>query len=250
MYMEKAKSLGAPSTFSMANFDSFLLLEVAPVGFNYLHGRTAELVNYLSIGLPGKGMGYTQRAAQGFLKKKVKERLSIAAAVGVPTIIIPRNKMSKENTECKLGDIEAASWHEKRQDGSAWRLLDLKINSIGGGQILFKPINLDVKVTQESDAKSGQIQIEARLSDVIATVRYSDWSLVKTILKENLGDINEKRWKDEGGHTDTGLVRGTRRIRYGRLKSFDGDEGDDENENENENLDAGGFEEAQERLQL
>ena len=41
------------------------------VRFTYLKERTDELLDYLSNGLPGKGMGATSRAAKGFSSERI-----------------------------------------------------------------------------------------------------------------------------------------------------------------------------------
>lgn len=62
--------------------DDFLSISMASVQLTYVRGRTAEWIDYLSNGLPGKGMGVTSKAAKGFINKRIQTQsfleLSIA----------------------------------------------------------------------------------------------------------------------------------------------------------------------------
>lgn len=70
-YIQLVRELGKPD-FGAEDFDSFLFVSVKPIVVNLLVGRTAELADYLSNGLPGKGMGVAGGAAKGFFKEKVR----------------------------------------------------------------------------------------------------------------------------------------------------------------------------------
>ena len=70
-YIKRLVELGKDD-LAPDSFDSFLLVSVKPIDVNLLVGRTAELADYLSNGLPGKGMGVAGGAAKGFFKEKVR----------------------------------------------------------------------------------------------------------------------------------------------------------------------------------
>ena len=136
-------------SFSATDFDSFLQIEIKSLGFNYLHGRASELVDYLSNGLPGKGMGYTSAVTKKFLKRKDKTNSSLNLVISPPTLIIPRDPASSLAVSCQLGEISVMSWYENRAgtdaDGS-WRILDLNVRGFGGGDVLQVPVDFALKL--------------------------------------------------------------------------------------------------------
>jgi hypothetical protein len=72
--------------------DDFIEISVAAVDFVFLRDRTEELVDYLSNGMPGKGMGATSRAAKGFVNDRIQKRSFFCVHVDSPNIIVPGNK--------------------------------------------------------------------------------------------------------------------------------------------------------------
>jgi len=209
------------SSFSSADFDSFLQIEMGSVSFNYLHGRVAELIDYLSNGLPGKGMGLTSKATQNFLKRKDKTNSSLHLIISPPTLAIPTNAASPLGVSCQLGEISVMSWYEARRDGS-WRILDLNVKGFGGGDVLQTPVDFALKLDKLSKSRMvekgglGLINIVAKVSMVDILVRYSEWQKLRVILRENFGDIDERSWENIEREAEQMLAEGARRVRYGK----------------------------------
>ena len=73
-FPEWIQSLLASMNNESRQVDDYLSVSIATLEFVYLRERTEELLDYLSNGLPGKGMGATSRAATGFIKKRIQTR--------------------------------------------------------------------------------------------------------------------------------------------------------------------------------
>ena len=85
------------------DIDDFLSLTVAATRFTYLKERTDELLDYLSNGLPGKGMGATSRAAKGFISRRIQTRSFLQLRVNSPQIYVPQHEMAEQGLALKLG---------------------------------------------------------------------------------------------------------------------------------------------------
>ena len=95
------------------DIDDCLSLTVATVRFNYLTDRTGEIVDYLSNGLPGKGMGATSRAAKGFIQKRIRTRSFLMVSLNAPQLFLPRHRGEEEGIIMSLGDVNARSWFDE-----------------------------------------------------------------------------------------------------------------------------------------
>lgn len=98
---------------SAGHVDDFLSATMSSLMFVYLSDRTAELVDYLSNGLPGKGMGRTAAAAKGFFGARIKTRSAMSILVETPVIKIPRHLFSNSFVKVRLGDVQIKSWFEE-----------------------------------------------------------------------------------------------------------------------------------------
>jgi hypothetical protein len=85
--------------------DDFLSLSVASLHVTYLRERTDEILDYLSNGLPGKGMGVTSRAAKGFLKKRILTKSFLELHVNSPQVFVPQHEVSEDGIALKLGKL-------------------------------------------------------------------------------------------------------------------------------------------------
>ena len=74
------------------DIDDFLRVSVAAIEFVYFKERTAEILDYLSNGLPGKGMGATSRAAKGFISKRILTKSFLEVCVDSPQVIVPQHE--------------------------------------------------------------------------------------------------------------------------------------------------------------
>lgn len=94
-----------PHLRSTDDIDDFLSLTVAATSFTYLKERTEEIVDYLSNGLPGKGMGVTSRAAKGFISRRIQTKSFLQLRIDSPQIFVPQHEMAKQGLMLKLGKI-------------------------------------------------------------------------------------------------------------------------------------------------
>ena len=87
------------------DIDDFLSLTIAATRFTYLKERTDELLDYLSNGLPGKGMGATSRAAKVFISRRIQTRSFLQLRVNSPQIYIPQHETVAQGLGLKLGKL-------------------------------------------------------------------------------------------------------------------------------------------------
>ena len=87
------------------DIDDFLSLTIAATRFTYLKERTDELLDYLSNGLPGKGMGATSRAAKGFISSRIQTRSFLQLRVNSSQIYVPQHEMAEQGIGLKLGKL-------------------------------------------------------------------------------------------------------------------------------------------------
>lgn len=87
----------------IGGIDDFLRVQVASTELTYLKGRTEELVDYLSNGLPGKGMGVTSRAAKGFISKRILTKSFLEFQNDSPQVFVPQHELSTDGVSLKLG---------------------------------------------------------------------------------------------------------------------------------------------------
>ena len=99
--------------------DDYLSVNMSSLMFVNISERTAELVDYLSNGLPGRGMGRTAAAAKGFFGARIKTRSVMSISVEAPVIMIPRHIFSDSFVKVRLGDVRLKSWFEERTFTSA-----------------------------------------------------------------------------------------------------------------------------------
>jgi hypothetical protein len=83
--------------------DDMLDVSVSTHDIVYIKTRTAELLDYLSNGMPGKGMGATSRAAKGFVDRRILRRTYANIQVGIPRVLIPDCQGNKLYIEVRLG---------------------------------------------------------------------------------------------------------------------------------------------------
>jgi hypothetical protein len=94
---------------SRNDIDDFLSLKMASTRFTYLKDRTEELLDYLSNGLPGKGMGATSRAAKGFISRRIQTKSFLQIQVDSPQVYIPQHGTAKRGLALKLGMYNPAA---------------------------------------------------------------------------------------------------------------------------------------------
>ena len=89
--------------------DDFLDISVAPVEVVFVRERTEELLDYLSNGMPGKGMGATSRAAKGFVSDRIQKRSFFNVHIDAPRLIIPQGQASQSSVSLRFGKWDLVS---------------------------------------------------------------------------------------------------------------------------------------------
>lgn len=92
-----------PHVSESGEINDFLSVSVAAVQVTYLLERTEEILDYLSNGLPGKGMGATSRAAKGFIEKRILTKSFLELSIDSPQIVVPQHECLHGGIMLKLG---------------------------------------------------------------------------------------------------------------------------------------------------
>ena len=87
------------------SIDDFLSIDVSSLEIVFLRERTLEVIDYLSNGLPGKGMGATSRAAQGFISKRILSKSFLYLHVKSPRVLIPQHESATCGMMLELGKL-------------------------------------------------------------------------------------------------------------------------------------------------
>eukprot|EP00536_Pseudo-nitzschia_multiseries_P004057 jgi/Psemu1/323294/estExt_fgenesh1_pg.C_650034 len=197
---------------STDDIDDFLSLKVAATRFTYLKERTDELLDYLSNGLPGKGMGATSRAAKGFISRRIQTRSFLQLQVDSPQIFVPQHEMAVQGLGLKLGDVNVQSWFEealcdapKSGDSEWWRILSLKLSGFSYGMIregssfeslssATNPIDLDI-LLRKPTIKGRTLSIRGTMSCFEVLLHYQDYALLRAVANDNIGrHVNTDKW--------------------------------------------------------
>lgn len=83
--------------------DDYLWVSVAALRFNFIRERAEEILDYLSNGLPGKGMGATSRAAKGFINKRIQTSSYLELNIEAPQMYIPQHEKAGRGVLVRLG---------------------------------------------------------------------------------------------------------------------------------------------------
>lgn len=90
--------------------DDVLSVNIATTRFTYLKERTEEMLDYLSNGLPGKGMGVTSRAAKGFISRRIQSRSFLQIRIVSPQVYIPQHELVMRGLVLHLGRLRDVQW--------------------------------------------------------------------------------------------------------------------------------------------
>ncbi len=112
--------------------DDFLSIHVASLRFNFLRDRTAEIIDYLTNGVPGKGMGATFRAATGFIRRRIKTRRFLDLSLDSPEVTVPSNRSSEDGFMLYLGDFRLKSWFDEASESDSSRLAEEQLGKLNG----------------------------------------------------------------------------------------------------------------------
>jgi hypothetical protein len=206
--------------------DDCLDVAIGGVEVTLLRERTEELMDYLSNGMPGKGMGATSQAAKGFLKSRIRTKSFLQVHVDAPKVMIPQHagvasgmcfRLGKyshccfsmldlylwltELTSLSSGDLNVKSWIiENAERTESTRMLAVNLLGFSGG--VYGPVRREsegvsmlsnVDMTIEVAKSKSLVAVTCHLSDVHIHLSYADYVLSFLVLKENLGRALEKK---------------------------------------------------------
>lgn len=203
--------------------DDYLRISIAALEFTFLRERTDELLDYLSNGLPGKGMGATSRAAKGFINKRIQTRSFLKLAIDSPQLRVPQRESSQRGILLRLGDFGLQSWFQEGSvttmadfsstmehnasgegDKDWWRMLSLSILGLGwatyggAGEALTetKQMPVDLLLDLRKPTSLGRTTlVKGSLSYVDLVLAYSDYILCRSVFRENIGKkVGMERW--------------------------------------------------------
>ena len=103
--------------------DDYLEVSIATIELTYLKEKNEEIFDYLSNGLPGKGMGRFNKSAQGFLKKRIRTKSFLQVQIEAPTLYIPADELSSSGVTLRLGELRRIWDKTKTYSNFTCRLL-------------------------------------------------------------------------------------------------------------------------------
>lgn len=217
------------------HIDDFLEVEVASIEIVYLSERSEELLDYVTNGLPGKGMGFTTRAAKGFVEKRIAKRSFFQLQVESPIIAIPKSPREREGVQFG-GDLRLQSWVESDRSvrRSSLSIEDFSLLSYDERRLeeniqIFSPFDLTAHVERSPNS----INVLVDMSSVSVRLSYTDFSLIALVLRLNINRRpDKKRWDnlevawekevvdDRSRHFSREVAYSThaRRVRYGVVR--------------------------------
>ncbi|CAJ1945620.1 unnamed protein product [Cylindrotheca closterium] len=202
-----------PHLSDSGEIDDVLKVSLAALQFTYLRERTEEIIDYLSNGLPGKGMGVTSRAAKGFLEKRILTKSFLELDIGSPEVIIPQHETLNAGIMLKLGDVNLRSWFEQDfkkplasgGQGDWWRILSLRLTGFCIGtmkrkrgvddlSLITNPIDLEIMLRKPT-VKGRELAVRGNLSSLDLELDYSDYVFLRAVARDNIGrNINTDAW--------------------------------------------------------
>ena len=199
--------------------DDYLSVSVATIRVCYIRERIEEILDYLSNGLPGKGMGATSRAAKGFISKRIQTNSYLELNIQAPQMFVPQHEKSYRGVLVRLGDVNARSWFEEATDEleagnnealqqAIWyRVLSVSLTGLGWNanengcsfEVDDRPMDaapLDVKLEVRKPTKRGNtVIVKGSLSCIEVTLTYTTFLLLNAVMKDNISrEIDMDRW--------------------------------------------------------
>jgi hypothetical protein len=83
--------------------DDCLCVGIASVDLVFDKALSLEIFDYLSNGMPGRGMGMTSRVAKGFVSKRLQSRSFLQVNVDSPRLFIPKDLITNSGIVFSLG---------------------------------------------------------------------------------------------------------------------------------------------------
>ena len=188
--------------------DDYLSISIASLQLSYFRGRTEELIDFLSNGLPGKGMGLTSKAAKGFIKKRIQTRSFLELTIAAPELRIPQHEESGNGLLLHLGDVQLRTWFELEEEQDSlsnknWcRALSVSVLGLGWNAYFNQQLQIsdDLPVDLHFDLRKPKsttkaMVLQGRLSFVVMRLRYSDYRLLHAVLANNVGKkVDVSQW--------------------------------------------------------
>lgn len=201
---------------SRGAIDDYLSVSIATLRICYIRERTEEIVDYLSNGLPGKGMGATSRAAKGFINKRLQTKSYLELNVRAPQVYVPQHEETYRGILFHLGDVSAKSWFEEDTDESdknkasqaVWyRVLSVSLTGlrwnanernrsldVDNDSAYAVPLNLKL-ILRKPTRKGNAVVIRGSLSCIETTLTYTTFVLLKAVMRDNVSrEIDVTRW--------------------------------------------------------
>lgn len=202
--------------------DDFLEVVISPVNFVFLSDRTKELIDYLSNGLPGKGMGIGAMAAKGFVEQRIEKRSFFQLQINAPVVRAPVDSLREDGFQvtgeiylsptyslCSLcffltdaflsGNLALESCvlsDDQTIRTSALTIEGLHVASYAS-QITAprQPVVENFGVLVNVERRPGAMKVVCTVEKLIVTLAYSDYVLCQETYHGNLGKKADKaRW--------------------------------------------------------
>ena len=214
------------------DIDDYLTAKICSLEFNFIRERTAELLDYLTNGLPGKGMGATSKAAQSFCSSRIRSHSFLDVAIDKPRVFIPQCASSTVGGLLLIFDtMTLTSWFEEacvhnkdiclpslvqgstfsfssKDDESNelldwWRVLNLKVG-IGIHIEIDKPISelvnnpgtfFSSNITMHKPSLGEITVIQCSTPSLNINLKYREFIMIDMVVCNNIGiDIDESKW--------------------------------------------------------
>jgi hypothetical protein len=251
------------------SIDDFLFLTVATLRLNHINERSGEILDYLSNGLPGKGMGATSRAAKGFISKRIRTRSFANVLINSPQVFLPRHRGNQDGIVMCLGDVKLKSWFKEstidevrnvnlssvydietemayndklpvplQRHGSSkesrywWRVLSVSVLGLGwrvnkgSREVLSNllhienPVNVHLQMQKPPLQENLPSVVHCKVTAMEFILRYSEYILLRAVLKENLMKKVDKTLWDNPEDTFTVDEDLPHKVRYSENARF------------------------------
>ena len=209
-----------------ATIDDMLDVSIGSHDIVYIKERTAELLDYLSNGMPGKGMGATSRAAKGFVDRRILRRTYANIQIGIPCVLIPAGQGNELYVEVKLGKflncmftifaslshqhvfkgmLTLRSWIVAHENAVQSRLIkvllhgfstSLKKETTDSEIFVDRPLMDDLDFQVDVEISDTFTTVSCALSTMVIRLSYLDYLSLKNIVRHNLGKTSDRQQWD------------------------------------------------------
>jgi len=183
--------------------DDCLVVSVAALEIVYQKEMASEMIDYLSNGMPGKGMGLTSQAAKGFVNKRIQTKSFLQIHAEAPRILTPCNDDADAGIDCNLGDLSLRSWVQSGQlNSDSMRRLTVSMLGLSARTYAFgyddscnDPLFSGININIDVEKRELQLSVRAKVSPIAVALRYTDFLTLLAVIKENVGKaVTKKKW--------------------------------------------------------